>query len=178
MNICKNGITLRAICQQDAPVLLEMINDGEIENAVVGWSFPVSMTDQLKWIESVRGDQRTCVRYAIDMGEGIVGVAALSSLDLKNRTANLNIKLLRAARGQGIACRAMQMLIGYCFEELNLHCVTANVISENEASNGLFTRLGFHRDGLLRDRVFKADRYHDLVAYSMLREEYDARDWQ
>lgn len=178
MNLCKDGITLRAICEQDAPVLMDMINDGEIENAVVGWSFPVSVNDQLKWIESVRGDQRTCVRYAVDAGEGIVGVAALSALDYKNRTANLNIKLLRAARGKGIACRALQMLISYSFEELNMQCLTANVIAENEASNRLFLGLGFCRDGVLRRRVFKADRYHDLVAYSMLREEYDARDWQ
>ena len=69
MILHKNGLTLRAIDVQDAPVLLDMINDPEIEGSVGGWSFPVSSVAQLKWIEDM-GRDKTAMRCAVDLGDG------------------------------------------------------------------------------------------------------------
>lgn len=170
-------ITLRAIEEEDAPVLLSLINDPDIEHAVVGWSYPISLSQQKKWIATLDSNGST-VRFAIDAGNGIVGVAILSSVDLKNRTANMNIKLAKEAQGHGYATQAMELLIGYCFEELNLYCLTANVLAYNKASQKLWEKLGFRLDGVLRSRVFKANAYHNLFAYSLLKDEYYARNRQ
>lgn len=176
--ILKNGqILLRAIEEEDASVLCELINDPEIEHAVVGWSYPVSLAQQKKWIAALDNNCGT-VRYAIDAGNGIIGVAMLTSLDFKNRTANMNIKLTKESQGHGYAIQAMELLIAYCFEELNLFCLTANVLESNKASQKLWEKLGFRRDGVLRSRVFKANVYHDLFAYSLLKDEYYAGNRQ
>ena len=171
-----NELVCRAIDENDASCLLEMINDAEIENAVVGWSFPVSMIAQKEWIANL-GKDKSNIRYAIDLGNGMIGMASLSAIDFKNKTANLNVKLLKNARGKGYASRAIKLLIKYCFEELNLNCLTAKILAENAASNNLFTNLGFYLEGSLRKRVFKGDEYHDLNSYSYLRDEYDKRNW-
>lgn len=164
-------ITLRAIEEEDAPVLQSMINDPEIENAVVGFSYPVSLAQQKKWIAGLSDDKN--IRYAIDDGNSLVGVAIISSVDFKNRVANLNIKLLKRARGQGYAKRAVRLMLSYCFNELNLNCITANVLANNEASSKLWQSFGFNLDGVLRQRVYKNGHYVDLMAYSLLRDEYD-----
>lgn len=176
MILSDQELTLRAIEEGDAPVLQAMINDPELEHAVVGWSHPVSLGEQKRWIANLPGE--SAIRYAIDNGEGMVGTAILSALDWKNRTANLNIKLLGEARGRGYGTRAMKLVVAYCFGELNLNCLTANVLAENTASCRLWEKLGFRPEGVLRQRVYKGGRYHDLRAYSLLREEYDGRDWQ
>lgn len=168
-------ITLRAIEAGDAPVLQAMINDPEQERSVVGWSRPVSLAEQERWIADLPKDNT--IRYAIDDGGGMVGTVSVSAVDWKNRTASLNIKLLREARGKGYGARAMKLLISYCFEELNLNCLTANVLAENTASCRLWEKLGFQLDGVLRQRVYKGGCYHDLRVYSLLREEYE-RDRQ
>ena len=164
-------ITLRAIEEEDASVLQCMINDPEIESSVVGFSYPVSMAEQKEWISGLKDDKN--IRYAIDNGSGMVGVAIISSIDFKNRVANLNIKLMKTARGMGYAKRAINLMLKYCFYELNLNCITANVLANNSSSNNLWQNLGFNIDGVLRQRVYKNGQYTDLLAYSLLRDEYD-----
>lgn len=164
-------LTLRAIEEEDALLLKSMINDPEIENSVVGYSFPVSLSQQKKWISSLSDDKN--IRYIIDVNGEALGTLIISSLDFKNRTANLNIKLIKEARGKGYANRALKLAIEYSFNQLNLNCLTANVIEQNESSKTLWEKLGFSLDGVLRSRVFKNGKYHNLLAYSLLKDEYD-----
>jgi RimJ/RimL family protein N-acetyltransferase len=137
---------LRAIEEEDAPMLQEMINDPEMESMVVGYSYPVSLSDQKKWIASLSSDN--VIRYAIEADNKFVGVASLTNLDMKNRTANMNIKLMNTAQGKGYAIRAQKLLISYCFGELNLNCLTANILDYNANSQRLFEKLGFKPDDI------------------------------
>lgn len=41
-------VLLRAIDENDADVLMSLINDPEVESSVMGWSYPVSLLDQKK----------------------------------------------------------------------------------------------------------------------------------
>ncbi len=174
MILFDDAVTLRAIDEDDAPVLFEMINDPEIESSVVGYSYPVSLSQQKKWISDLKND--STIHYAVDYENELVGVVSVSSLDFKNRCGDLNIKLIHKVRGKGVATRAMNLLINYCFEELNLNCICADVLEENDASNGLWKKLGFHFDGLLRQRVYKNGKYHNLCLYSLLRDEFYERN--
>lgn len=169
-------VLLRAIEESDAETLMDLINDPEVENAVCGWSYPVSLASQKKWISNLSND--STVRYAVDFENKIVGAAIISSIDMKNRTANMNIKLLKTARGKGIATHAVKLMVQYCFEELNLHCLTANVIERNADSRKLFEKFGFSQDGILRDRVYKNGQYHNIIAFSLLKEEFYERNRQ
>lgn len=171
-----NMVLLRAIEDDDAEVLADLINDPEVENAVCGWSYPVSLTSQKKWIANLSNE--SAVRYAVEFEKKTVGVAIISAIDMKNSVANMNIKLVQTARGRGIAYHTMELIIRYCFEELNLHCLTANVIERNMESRKLWEKLGFSQDGLLRNRIYKNGVYHNIVAFSLLKEEFYERNRQ
>lgn len=168
-------VLLRAIEEEDAKALQVMINDPEIESAVVGFSYPVSYAQQKNWILNLNNDK--VIRYAIDNRNEFIGMISVSELDWKNKTANINIKLMKEFRGKGYAGRACKLLIKYCFDELNLNCIAATVLEMNSNSNKLWERLGFVKDGCLRKRVYKNGKYHNLISYSYLREEYNERNW-
>ena len=176
MILTDNKVLLRAIEKTDAPMLCEMINDPEIESMVVGFSYPVSSSQQEKWIDSLSSDKT--IRYAIEADNKFVGTASLTNLDMKNRTANMNIKLMNTARGYGYASRGLKLLISYCFDELNLNCLTASILDYNSASQHLFEKSGFNQEGRLRQRVFKKGKYHDLLVYSLTKDDFNERDWQ
>jgi RimJ/RimL family protein N-acetyltransferase len=176
MILKSDKVFLRAIEEDDAPVLMNLINDPEVESLVFGWSYPVSLSAQKKWISNTSDD--STVRYAIESEKKTVGVAIISSIDMKNRSANMNIKLLKEARGKGIATTAVSLMVKYCFEELNMHCLTANVLEKNTESSKLWMKFGFRKEGLLRDRVYKNGIYQNVIPYSLVKEEYYVRNWK
>lgn len=166
-----NEIILRAIEETDAELLRRMLNDPETERMVVGWSFPVSMTDQVKWIQNQKNDSSN-KRYTVEVDSQAVGMASLTDIDFKNSVCEFNIKLDSEAKGKGIGYRVVNMLLRYCFNELNIRCVTAEILDYNIPSQKLFEKCGFKKEGQLRQRVYKNGGYHDLFAYSILKDEF------
>lgn len=173
MNLVSKEIVLRALEESDAPILKEMINDSEIERSVFGWSKPVSEFAQVNWIREKGGGDASCIRYAIDYQNRMIGTAIISELDFKNRTAEFNIKLANSAPHRlGIASKVYKLLLRYCFLELDLKCIYARVLSNNIPSRGLHEKAGFKLDGVLRSRVYKQGERLDFYEYSILKEEY------
>lgn len=168
-----NEVILRAIEESEAELLRDMINNPEMENMVVGWSFPVSKAEQIRWIQEQSKDTRS-KRYIVDVNGDGVGMASLTDIDYKNSVCVINIKLMDSAKGKGIGYRVIMLLLNYCFNELNLHCVTSSVLEYNIPSQKLFEKCDFKKDGVLRKRVYKNGKYHDLFEYSMLKEEFNA----
>ncbi|KAA0940768.1 GNAT family N-acetyltransferase [Streptomyces apricus] len=75
-------------------------------------------------------------------------------------------------RGKGYAAEAVVMLLRFMFAERRYHRCQARIFAHNEGSLIFHRRLGFVEEGRLRDHVFFAGRYHDLVMTSMLADEF------
>lgn len=169
MFLQEEDIVLRAIEMEDWEILKSLINSPEVESSVVGWSKPVSTHEQQQWINHLSQDKN--IRYMISYKSETVGMACISSVDHKNSVANLNIKLLPEKRKLGIGAKVISLMCQYCFNELNIECITANILENNVGSRKLFTKCGFTQEGVLRHRVYKHGAYQNLVVYSLLRNE-------
>ena len=81
---------------------------------------------------------------------------------------------LRSDRwGRGLAREALQLALAHAFDTLGLRRVEADIDPRNTASCGLAERLGFVREGLLRERWLVAGELQDSAMYGLL-----ARDWR
>ncbi|MEV6833775.1 GNAT family protein [Streptomyces sp. NPDC051133] len=78
-------------------------------------------------------------------------------------------------RRKGYATEALVLLLRFMFAERRYHKCLAAVFAHNEASLALMRRVGFTEEGRLREHVFFAGRYHDLVLMGMLADEFDER---
>lgn len=174
MNISGNEIILRAISLADSKLLMDLINDPETEKMLGGSSFPVSLEGQEKWIQSQIGRQDV-LRCVVALKENVetgLGTVILSDIDYKNGVAQIHIKMdKKSGRGKGYGTDALNAMVGYAFTEMRLNCVYAEVLEYNQISQKLFEKCGFHRDGLLRSRVFKDGKYVNVISYSRLKEE-------
>lgn len=178
MNIIGENVILRAIELSDKEILLRIINDGETEYLLGGWSFPVSELEQEAWIESLESNINI-LRCMIDdkQGKRTVGTVILSDIDYKNGTAEIQIKLLGDFQGKGYGTDTIRTMVNYCFNELRLHCIYARINEDNTSSQKMVERVGFNREGVLRDRVFKEGKYLDVITYSILNEENNGDRW-
>lgn len=173
MNIQGKNVVLRAISMKDANLLMELINDAETEKMLGGSSFPVSLEGQEKWISAQTGriDVLRCIVALKENEEGI-GTVILSDIDTKNGVAQVHIKMdKQRGRGKGYGSDALNTIVNYAFGEMRLNCIYADVLEYNTVSQKLFEKCGFHRDGVLRSRVFKGGRYINVVSYSRLKED-------
>lgn len=165
-------VLLRAIELSDADVLQAMINDEEIERMMAGYSFPVARHQQLKWIENLSGEKST-FRAMIDVDGRGIGTVILSDIDMRSGTAEIHIKLAQSSeRGKGYGTDAVKALLGYAFRELRLNCVYCRVKEDNIASQKMFEKCGFMKEGCLRSRVYRQGRYYDFYEYSVLKSEF------
>ena len=116
-------VTLRPIEESDLEFLQQMTNSSELEETIVGWSWPVSMKDQRQWYQNFRNSD-SFSRYIIETEEdGVVGLTGLRNIDWKNGTAETaGIRIYKTGlRGKGIAKDAYMTLLRFVFEELRLN---------------------------------------------------------
>jgi len=107
--------------------------------------------------------------------ERIVGTCTLYSVDARNLRAELGYALGRAHWGQGLMGEALGLLLAFAFGPLGLRRLEADVDPDNAASIRALERLGFQREGYLRERWFVGGETQDTVFYGLLRREWEAR---
>lgn len=173
MNIVGRKVILRAMTKFDMQMICDIFNDPEIEKLVVGWSFPISLDQQIKWFDNHMNDNNN-FRFVIETKEdGPVGIATLTNIDWKNRRATHGIKLLnKEKRSKGIGTDSVMAIMRYAFDELQLHRLDGSWFTDNVPSQNLYKKCGWVEEGVRKDYVFKGGKYKDLVVVRILENEY------
>lgn len=173
--IIDNGVVvLRAIEESDLPFLQEMMNDPGIEKLTGGSCFPVSFDRQKRWFESY--DQQAELRCMIQIkGGATIGCIMLTNIDWRNRTAELSQKTKATVeqRVENDLLDAMMGFLNYAFNEMNLNCVYGTVLEYNFLSRKLAQRCGLKEEGILRERIYKNGKFHNVIANSVIKSDFN-----
>lgn len=169
MTLTGRMIRLRAVEPADAGLLYTWENDPAVW-AVSGTTEPFSREQIERFIErQLEGGDllRTGqLRLMIDTLENsrTIGTLDLFEYDPLHGRAGLGILIYdRDDRGQGYAADAVETLCRYAREGLRMHQVWCNVGADNEASLGLFRKLGFREVGTKHDWLWTPGGYRDEV---------------
>ena len=102
---------------------------------------------------------------------GVIG-ARLSPLA---PTAEIGYWLGSQFQGQGLMTRAAAALLRYLFEDRGLNRVEIHCSPENIQSCAVAERLGFQKEGLLRQAQLVGGRLLDNDLFALLREDWEAK---
>lgn len=102
----------------------------------------------------------------------LIGECLLFAVDWQAGRAELGFALAPGAWGCGYLHEAAGALIDYGFERLYLRRIEAEINAGNAAAARALERLGFRREGVLRERWAVDGRISDAAFYGLL-----ARDW-
>lgn len=86
------------------------------------------------------------------------------------QACHLGYSIAATHQGQGLMFEALQSLLNFVFDELDLHRVMANYIAHNERSGKLLARLGFEREGYAKKYLKIAGQWQDHVLTAKVRE--------
>jgi ribosomal-protein-alanine N-acetyltransferase len=126
-------------------------------------------------IERAQADPRVEFYLAVTPADDdrLVGFARLGLTGV--RAAKLGGAIAADHWGHGYATDAARTLVWFGFATLGLHRITAAIGPDNAASLALVARLGFTREGRLRDHVFTNGAWRDSELYSVLDHEWRDR---
>lgn len=169
-------LTLRPLGPDDVPDLFEIFSDPEVARY---WSSPpfTEMAEAEALLADVEESfrERTLFQWGIErkMDGKVVGTVTLWQLDLGNRRGEIGFALGRGAWGQGLMSEALGVFFGFCFGVLGLHRLEADVEPANGRSLRVLERLGFRREGFLRERWFTYGEWQDSVILGLLVGEWE-----
>lgn len=165
-------VVLRWLTADDVDALHQIFSDPEVARYL---AIPrqQSRADTERFLDGIHEGYRTSTLYqwGVEHAGRVVGTCTLGGIDWGNRRAEIGFALARAVWGQGLMPGALAVVIDHAFGELGLHRIEADVDPRNSPSLRLLERLGFRREGYLRERYFKDGEIQDSVILGLLRQD-------
>lgn len=118
------------------------------------------------FIEQATTTPRTAYQLAIDFQDIFIGTACLRVEP--ERQASIGCGLARPYQGQGFIQEAMDELIQFGFNELGVHRIYAETISENRSAIKLCQQLGMKQEAHLKHNRYFKNRWWDTVIMAKL----------
>jgi diamine N-acetyltransferase len=167
-----NTIYLRALEAEDLEFVYAIENNESIWN-VSNTQTPYSRFLIRQYLENAHQDiyEAKQLRLAICMNDTFeaVGLIDLFDFDPNNNRAGVGIVISNESmRTSGIGSEALQLIINYAFNQMQLHQLYANIGSKNEISISLFTKFGFQKIGIKKDWNKIQNLYEDEILYQLI----------
>ena len=162
--VAPGGLTLRPWLPSDAATVLAayadpgirhwhrrgVASEAEARELIAGWN---------------RGwDDETTACWAVVAGERgeVAGRVTIRDVDLELGHGEVGYWVLQAARGSGVAVRAVREASRWALDELGLHRLGLGHSVANTASCRVADKAGFRLEATLRSALLHADGWHDM----------------
>ncbi len=141
--------------------------------------FPLSVEELARRLANYIGSdlsdrRRPEFRWMVEADGIIVGTVSAMNPSWNMGYVEIGYMLGEQYHGRGFGTRAVSLLVDKIFRETNLHRIYAMVSVENEPSIRLLTRLGFAREGMMREHYLIQGRRIDEIIFGLLRHEWNA----
>ncbi len=169
-------LALRFVTPRDAQAQFDIFSDPQVMRywSTGPWSTLVQADEAIAAALAgyASGDN---VYLAIDLSETgqMIGMIKLYAFHHANRRCDLGYALGAAHWGHGYLGEAMRAALDYGFSALNLHRIEADIDPRNTASAKLLERMGFQKEGYMRERWIVNGEICDTAFYGLLQ-----RDWK
>ena len=139
--------------------------------------WPLTLEEVKKWFEPTPDRQmKEFIVFTVYHKEAKqpIGSIGFNHINWVSRNANVFLTIGEPEYwGKGIAGEASRLVINYGFTELNLHKIFAGVFTPNKRSLRAAEKLGFEKEGVLKEEMYVDGQYHDVHRFALFK-----RDWK
>ena len=164
-------VKLRKLEISDKTRMAELANNKKIwDNVRDGFGHPYTQKNAEEFIQRQSKNDTERV-FAIDFDGELCGLVGLIlQKDVYQKSAELGYWLGEPYWGKGIATKAVELIVGYGFENLKLLRIFAGAFEYNIGSMKVLEKNGFEKEGIAKKAVFKNGKIWDEHRYSKLNE--------
>lgn len=169
-------VRLRGLEPEDVDFFYNWNLETETQRNLAWIWFPTTKTSQIEWIkkESINKGESDEFFFVIENKAGKqVGSISSNTVNKIDGTFRYGIGIIESARQKGYAKEAIIILLNYFFNELRYNKVNACVYEFNEPSKILHEKLGFKKEGELRQVKYTDGKYWNELIYGMTKNEFN-----
>lgn len=169
-------IYLRAFEPEDYKLINQWRQDEEVVKLLGGNHHYVSSERDKQWVLDKIFNDVESVYLAVCLIEDdrMIGYTCITHIDLRNQKAEAGGTLIgeKTLWGKGYGREAAELRLRYLFQQYPVNRNYVYCLEEHEATVKMLLSLGYKREGVLRQDVFKNGEFKNMLLFSLLREEY------
>lgn len=164
-------LRLRELTEEDSEVIFSYFSN-DVVTKYYGQETFTSIEQAKRLVELfVRNySEKRGIRWGIEKKgtKGIIGTIGFNAWMPHHKRAEIGYELHPDYWKKGYASEAAKRVLEYGLKELGLTRIGAIVFLENTASNQMLTKLGFQKEGILKNYIYQNGVPHDTNMYSLL----------
>jgi ribosomal-protein-serine acetyltransferase len=164
-------ILLKVLEQEDADAVFSLVDENRLY-----------LREWLPWVDTntTKEDSRIFIKSTqeqnqlnfgfqcgIWFNEYLAGIIGFHPIDWVNKSVEIGYWLGKKFQGNGIVTKSCKALVEVAFYDFQLNRVQIRCATENKKSCAIIERLGFIREGTIRQAEFLYDKYVDLHIYGI-----------
>jgi len=165
------GVSLVPVAVDHAPLLAALVqrNIGHLGAYLPAVTQLASADAAKAYLEAAGGD---ILEWHVFADGALCGAIRVKDIDRADRKAKIGYFIGSEFAGRGIASRAMRAVLAHCFGALQLNRIELRCAAANLRSMRMAERLGFTREGVLRQDECLNGVFVDSLVYGLLRSEF------
>ena len=152
----------------------EWMNDFQVTDYIGRSGNITTIIGERDWLENSSKNTESRIFDIIELKDNkLIGVISLENFNWIERSAVLGVFIGdRNFRNNGYGPEAINLLLEYGFEYLNLHSIRLELLSINERAHKCYLKCGFKDTGCNREQVFLNGKYYDKLHMDILENEF------
>lgn len=160
---------LRPVTNDDLQLIFNWRNRIEIRKFMFN-NKEIEWEEHLNWFNSLKNDENNIIKIFIEDGEprGVVQVNKINTID---KTAEWGFYIgdgYKIGLGKTLAYHALN----YIYNELNIRKLSAKVLSTNEKSLRFHQKIGFVKEGTLRQHITRDKKFLDIILFAQFNQSW------
>ena len=160
----------------DIPNIVAYAGNKKITDTTRTMPHPYFEADAIGWMNMANEGFKNRDKYIFAIrnknGRAFMGGIGLT-MDLENNRAELGYWIAEKFWNKGYTTEAVNEILKFSFEELQLNKVIAVYVNTNIASGKIMEKNGMIKEGEFKNHDIKYKKYVSLIQYRMLKTEYE-----
>jgi ribosomal-protein-alanine N-acetyltransferase len=169
-----SSIYLRPVTVKDAPLIRKWHNDPELMlSARVGEKKTTLKQERVDITTAQKPSSQAYHIILSKLGNKPIGFLRFNFID--KSSGNVWLRMMigeKKSHGKGYARDALQCYLKWMFVTLGIHRVTPECYSTNQRAMKFYRRMGFKKEGVLREAVLIDGKYYDIISLGMLKKDF------
>jgi ribosomal-protein-alanine N-acetyltransferase len=168
-------LRMRKLSMRDANDVFEYASVREVAEHV-SWEFHRNISDSINFLRIITQQYEDChpSPWGIVLKENskLIGTIGFHIWSPPNFFAEVGYALSKDYWNKGIMTEALNAIMEFGFTRMNLNRIEAMCKLNNSASEKVMQKCGMKFEGILTQKLYAKEEFHDLKLYAILKSEF------